>query len=199
MPCSWIVWADIHRSFKITAIFTLHHSWISSENMSLKCRSGWQLNMHLFFFIFFFFFWVQVLKRSSFTYNCFRGQAGSQQRFHTEAHEWAYSTAGMCFCAALGKKKSRRSEPLFPTVRFKTSSRQIWHHYFDSNHNSLCLNVSDLNYKDRCDKRIFFLWNSWLLYIKLFIEITFLFRHTYRMLESIRRRLAGINPPPTVL
>lgn len=158
MPCGWIVWAELswhspilqnHCNFHASSFLNQFWKYVTEV-------SEWVTAQHAPFFFFFFCgrVRVQVLKRSSFTCNCFGGQAGSQQRFYTEAHEWAESTAGMCFCA--GEEKSAADpKPLFPTVRFKTSSRQNWHHYSDSNHNSLCPNVSHLNYKDRCDKKIF--------------------------------------------
>lgn len=105
-------WGDMSQIYQMR-----HHLCIGSENMSLKRHCGWQLTMHLFFF-FFCRDEVQVVKRSSFTYNRFRRQAGSQKRFYTEIHEWACLTAGMCFCPARGGRKRHGLEPRVPTVSF---------------------------------------------------------------------------------
>ena len=157
MPCSSIVWAELswhspilqnHCNFHASSF--LNHFWKYVTEVS-----EWVTAQHApFFFVV-----------GTYGFKCWKGApspviALGDRQVVSSGLIWRHmnerSRQLECvFVRRWGRKKSRGSKPLFPTVRFKTSSRQIWHHYSDSNHNSLCLNVSHLNYKDRCDKKIF--------------------------------------------
>lgn len=99
-------WAQLRWHFQITTNSMHHRSRITSENVSLRCQCERQLNIHR---VFFRSAGVQVLRVSSFTSDCCRGQAGSQKEFYIEVHEWTHLTAGMCFCAAQGEERGTDS------------------------------------------------------------------------------------------